>query len=83
MSGLQRSTAIIIAGYARLPWWKRSRAFWCWSSALFLSKIIRRDVDLQDAALNLLYVLHIDPDRRISHALLHAAERMSDANLLT
>lgn len=45
-------------------------------------EVIRRDVDLQDAALNLLYVLHIDPDRRIAHALLHAAERMSDANLL-
>ncbi len=45
-------------------------------------EVIRRDVDLQDATLNLLYVLHIDPDRRISLALLHAAERMSDANLL-
>ncbi len=45
-------------------------------------EILRHDVDLQDAALNLLYLLHIDPDRRIAHALLHAAERMSEASIV-
>jgi uncharacterized membrane protein (DUF2068 family) len=44
-------------------------------------EMLRRDVDLQDAALNLLYVLHIDPDRRIAVALLHAAERLSEASV--
>jgi len=46
-------------------------------------EIIHHNVDLEDAAQNLLYYLHIDPDRRVSHALLHAAGRMMDANLLT
>jgi len=45
-------------------------------------EILRRDVDLEDAALNLLYALHIDPDRRMSVALLHAAERMSETSVL-
>jgi uncharacterized membrane protein (DUF2068 family) len=44
-------------------------------------EILRRDVDLQDAALNLLYVLHIDPDRRIAIALLHAAQSASEASV--
>jgi len=46
-------------------------------------EIIHHNVDLEDAAQNLLYYLHIDPDRRLSHALLHAAGRMMDADLLT
>jgi uncharacterized membrane protein (DUF2068 family) len=46
-------------------------------------EIIRHNIDLEDAAQNLLYYLHIDPDRRISHALMHAAGRMMDADLLT
>ena len=45
-------------------------------------QVLRHDVDLQDAALNLLAWLHIDPDRRIAHAFVRAAERMSDANIL-
>lgn len=45
-------------------------------------EILRHDVDLEEAALNLLYLLHIDPDRRIAHALLHAAERMNEASVL-
>jgi uncharacterized membrane protein (DUF2068 family) len=46
-------------------------------------EIVRHDVDLEDAALNLLYLLHIDPERRIALALLHAAERMNEANVMT
>lgn len=45
-------------------------------------QVLRHDVDLQDAALNLLAWLHIDPDRRIAHAFVRAAERMGDANVL-
>ncbi len=45
-------------------------------------EILRHDVDLEEAALNLLYLLHIDPERRIAHALLHAAERMSEASVV-
>jgi uncharacterized membrane protein (DUF2068 family) len=45
-------------------------------------QVLRHDVDLQDAALNLLAWLHIDPERRIALAFVHAAERMSDANVL-
>jgi len=45
-------------------------------------EILRHDVDLQEAALNLLYRLHIDPDRRIAHAFVHAAERAGDASIL-
>ena len=51
-------------------------------AGLVFVEVIRHDVHLQDAALDLLYILHIDPDRRIAHALLHAAERMGAANLL-
>lgn len=45
-------------------------------------QVLRHDVDLQDAALNLLAWLHIDPERRIALAFVHAAERMSDASVL-
>jgi uncharacterized membrane protein (DUF2068 family) len=37
----------------------------------------------EDFMASLLFHLHIDPDRRVSHALLHAAEQLSDARLLT
>ena len=52
-------------------------------AAFGFAEIIHRNIDLEDAAQNLLYILHIDPDRRISHALMHAAGRMMDADLLT
>lgn len=52
-------------------------------AAFGFAEIILRHVDLEDAAQSLLYFLHIDPDRRISHALTHAAGRMMDADLLT
>ncbi len=45
-------------------------------------EILRHDVDLQEAALNLLYKLNIDPDRRLAHAFLRLAERMGNANVL-
>jgi len=47
------------------------------------AEILLRHVDLEDAAQNLLFFLHIDPDRKISHALMHLAGRMMDANLVT
>ncbi|HEX4809539.1 MAG TPA: DUF2127 domain-containing protein [Bryobacteraceae bacterium] len=37
----------------------------------------------EDFVASLLFHLHIDPDRQVSHALLHAAEQLSDARLLT
>ena len=46
-------------------------------------EIIRKDIDLEDAAQNLLYALHIDPDRRLSHMLVHAAGRMMNADVAT
>jgi uncharacterized membrane protein (DUF2068 family) len=51
-------------------------------AAFGFAEILLRHVDLEDAAQNLLYFLHIDPDRRISHALMHLAGRMMDANLV-
>ena len=51
--------------------------------AFGFAEIIHLHIDLEDAAQNLLYFLQIDPDRRISHALMHAAGRMMDADLLT
>ncbi len=52
-------------------------------AAFGFAEIIRHNIDLEDAAQNLLYFLHVDPDRRLSHALMHAADRMMDADLLT
>lgn len=46
-------------------------------------EVIHREIDLEDAAQNLLYFLHIDPDRHISQAFIDAAGRMMDANLAT
>ncbi|MFZ0707858.1 MAG: DUF2127 domain-containing protein, partial [Candidatus Korobacteraceae bacterium] len=50
------------------------------ASFVFL-ELIRKDVDLEDAAQNLLYYLHIDPDRRLSHMFVHAAGKVMDANV--
>jgi uncharacterized membrane protein (DUF2068 family) len=52
-------------------------------AAFGFAEIIRHNIDLEDAAQNLLYFLHVDPDRRLSHALMHAADRVMDADLLT
>ena len=50
------------------------------ASFVFL-ELVRKDVDLEDAAQNLLYYLHIDPDRRLSHMFVHAAGKVMDANV--
>jgi uncharacterized membrane protein (DUF2068 family) len=52
-------------------------------AAFGFAEVIHKNIDLEDAAQNLLYYLQIDPDRRISHALMHAAGRMMDADLLS
>lgn len=52
-------------------------------TAFGFAEIIRHNIDLEDAAQNLLYFLHVDPDRRLSHAVMHAAGRMMDTDLLT
>lgn len=52
-------------------------------AAFGFAEILLRHIDLEDAAQSLLEFLHIDPDRRISHALMHAAGRMMDADLFT
>src|SRR5664279_417060 len=51
-------------------------------AAFGFAEIIHLHIDLEDAARNLLNLLQIDPGRRISHALMHVADRMMDANLL-
>jgi len=51
--------------------------------AFGFAEIIHLHIDLEDTAQSLLTFLQIDPDRRISHALMRAAGRMMDANLLT
>jgi uncharacterized membrane protein (DUF2068 family) len=38
---------------------------------------------LEDIAENLLYHLHMDPDKRAAQAFLHAASKLSDTRLLT
>jgi uncharacterized membrane protein (DUF2068 family) len=50
------------------------------ASFVFL-EIIHKNFDLEDAAQNLLYYLHIDPDRRLSQAFVHAASKVMDANV--
>lgn len=45
-------------------------------------EVLRHDVDLQEAALNLLYKLHIDPDRRLAHTFLRLAERMGSVDVV-
>lgn len=50
------------------------------ASFVFL-ELVRKDVDLEDVAQNLLYYLHIDPDRRLSHMFVHAAGKVMDANV--
>lgn len=52
-------------------------------AALGFVEVIRSNIDLEDAAQNLLYFLHIDPDRHISQAFVDAAGRMMDANIAT
>jgi uncharacterized membrane protein (DUF2068 family) len=51
------------------------------AAALVFLEIIRKNVDLEDAAQNLLYYLHIDPDRRLCVAFVDAAGRLMNANV--
>ena len=44
-------------------------------------ELIHKNVDLEDAAQNLLYYLNVDPDRRLSHAFVDVAGKIMDANV--
>ena len=52
-------------------------------AAFGFAEILIRHVDLEDAAENLLEVVHIDPERRIGHAVIEFAGRMMDADVAT
>jgi uncharacterized membrane protein (DUF2068 family) len=51
--------------------------------AFGFAEIIHLHIDLEDAAQNLLGLMHINPDHRISQAFVDFAGRMMDANLVT
>ncbi len=51
--------------------------------AFALITLLRKDIDLQDVAMNILDFLHIDPDRRAAGVLLDIAGRVMDWNPLT
>ena len=50
------------------------------ASVVFL-EVIHKNVDLEEAAQNLLYYLHVDPDRRLSLAFVEVAGKVMDANV--
>jgi uncharacterized membrane protein (DUF2068 family) len=50
--------------------------------AFALIALLRHDVDLQDAAMNVLDFLHIDPDRRLAGMFLDAAGKVMDWNTI-
>jgi uncharacterized membrane protein (DUF2068 family) len=50
------------------------------ASFVFL-EIMHKNVDLEDAAQNLLYYLHIDPDRRLSQVFVEAAGKVMDVDV--
>jgi len=52
------------------------------TSAYFLIVLIRRDIDFGDAALHILFSLHISPSHHWSQEFLHAADKMSDINVV-
>ncbi len=49
--------------------------------AFVFYEIIHKDVDLENAAQNLLYYLHINPDRRLSLIFIETAGKVMDANV--
>src|SRR5208337_4957333 len=51
-------------------------------SAYFLIVLIRRDVDFGDAALHILFSLHISPSHHWTQEFLRAANKMSDINVM-
>jgi uncharacterized membrane protein (DUF2068 family) len=48
-----------------------------------LISLIHRNVNLEDVADNLLYVLHLNSDRHLSQVFVAVAARLDDANLMT
>src|SRR5208283_699761 len=52
------------------------------ASAYVLIVMIRREVDFEDAALHILFSLHISPSHHWSQEFLHAANKMSDINVV-
>jgi uncharacterized membrane protein (DUF2068 family) len=50
--------------------------------AFALISLLRHDVDLQDAAMNVLDFLHIDPDRRLAGMFIDAAGKVMDWNVI-
>lgn len=49
--------------------------------AFALMVLLRHDVDLQDAAMNILDFLHVEPDRLLASIFLDAAGKMMDWNV--
>lgn len=49
--------------------------------AVAVVALLKRDFDLEEAAQNLLYMLHVDPEKRLSLLFVDAAGRVQDANL--
>ena len=52
------------------------------ASAYFLIVMIQRDVDFEDAAEHILFSLHISPSHHWTQEFLHAANKMSDINVV-
>jgi uncharacterized membrane protein (DUF2068 family) len=52
------------------------------ASAYVLIIMIRRDVDFGDAAEHILFSLHINPGHHWTQEFLHAADKMSDLNVM-
>ena len=51
-------------------------------AAYIVISMIHHDVDFEGAAENILFFLHLNPDRRLSQAFLNAADKMSDVNVM-
>jgi uncharacterized membrane protein (DUF2068 family) len=44
-------------------------------------RMIRRDVDFEDAAEHILFFFHIDPNRHLSHQFLDAVDKLSSTSI--
>lgn len=53
------------------------------AGAYVLIRLIRRDVDFEEAAEHILYFFHISTHHRISQQFLNAADKMSDTSIAT
>jgi uncharacterized membrane protein (DUF2068 family) len=67
------------AGLRAIAVWEAAKGLLVLLLGLGLLLLLHQDVE--KAAEDLLLHLHLNPDRRISHALLHAASRVTDAGL--